>query len=78
MGDDASLDEFFDEAAGEETESGDEYSGGAAAHASVSVDPATTTYEFAPDGVACDSCGTTVDRRWHKGGALVCGECKDW
>lgn len=43
-----------------------------------SVEPATTTYEFAPDGVECASCGRTVERRWQQDSALVCGECKDW
>lgn len=80
MGDDASLDEFLSEGPGDEAESDTEPPGETAAdgRSSDSVEPATTTYEFAPDGAECPSCGRTVDRRWQQDGSLVCGECKDW
>ena len=42
------------------------------------VTPATPTYRFAPDGAACDACGTTVQKRWHDDGAFVCTDCKEW
>jgi len=105
MGDDASLDEFLGDEAGEpaaETDSAEEPTaethpveepsgesesdGDESASESESdgdqleesVEPATTTYEFAPGGVECDSCGASVDRRWHQDGTLVCAACKDW
>ncbi|WEL16423.1 Uncharacterized protein SVXHr_0238 [Halorhabdus sp. SVX81] len=73
MGDDASLDEFL----GDEGESATATES-AGESAEESVEPATTTYEFAPGGVECASCGATVDRRWHQHGELVCVACKDW
>ncbi|WEL20308.1 hypothetical protein [Halorhabdus sp. BNX81] len=94
MGDDASLDEFLGdegesatatESADDEAASGSELPDEAAAQteraeepSEESVEPATTTYEFAPGGVECASCGATVDRRWHQHGELVCVACKDW
>lgn len=42
------------------------------------VAPATSTSKHSPDGVACDGCGTTVDRVWRDGDGLVCPDCKDW
>ncbi|CCQ33420.1 hypothetical protein HLRTI_000381 [Halorhabdus tiamatea SARL4B] len=74
MGDDASLEEFLGDKDGEpatETEPAGE-------SAEESVEPATTTYEFVPDGAECASCGRTVDRRWQQDGSLVCEECTDW
>lgn len=90
MGDDASLDEFLVEGGGDEAASGDEHAdetdadGERSGEVAVDSDPASdsvepaTTYEFAPDGVECASCGRTVDRRWQQDGSLVCGGCKDW
>ena len=42
------------------------------------VEPATPTYRFDPDGTACDGCGETVEKRWHDDGQFVCADCKDW
>ncbi|SDN01052.1 hypothetical protein SAMN04487949_3154 [Halogranum gelatinilyticum] len=42
------------------------------------VDPATPTYRFDPDGAACDECGESVEKRWHDDGQFVCADCKDW
>jgi hypothetical protein len=42
------------------------------------VDPATTTYAWSEDGVACETCGTVVARRWDDDGQLVCPDCKEW
>lgn len=42
------------------------------------VEPATATYDWSPDGAACEECETVVDRRWIDGDAYVCGDCKDW
>lgn len=42
------------------------------------VAPATSTYQWAPDGAACASCGGTARRRWRSDAGLVCGECKEW
>lgn len=42
------------------------------------VAPATPTMRFAPDGAVCESCGETVERRWHDDGAFVCADCKAW
>ena len=48
------------------------------------VDPATPTYRWAPEGAACDSCGSVVTRRWVDDGddsdvpAFVCDDCKEW
>lgn len=46
--------------------------------------PAEITYDWSPDGAACDACGEPVERRWRAGegaddpAAMVCGDCKDW
>lgn len=42
------------------------------------VEPAASTYDWAPDGAPCDACGALVEARWRDGGALVCAECKEW
>lgn len=42
------------------------------------VDPASAVSSVSPEGVACESCGATVVRRWADGGATVCAECKEW
>lgn len=41
-------------------------------------EPAVSTYRWSPDGVACDDCGETVERRWLDGDDYVCAECKEW
>ncbi|TKR25429.1 DUF7573 domain-containing protein [Natronomonas salsuginis] len=43
-----------------------------------SVEPATSTYAWSPDGPVCADCGDAVDRRWRDGDRLVCAECKAW
>lgn len=85
MGEDASLDEFLGGDVDGGSASGPDADGEPSVEpesdldpSAESVEPATTTYEFVPGGVACESCGTTVDRRWHQDGSLVCGACKDW
>ena len=42
------------------------------------VTPATTTHQWAPEGVCCDACGQTVERRWESEDGLVCADCKEW
>lgn len=42
------------------------------------AEPATSTYQWSPDGPACDRCGDAVDQRWRDDDAMVCGKCKDW
>ncbi|WP_255197934.1 DUF7573 domain-containing protein [Halorarius litoreus] len=42
------------------------------------VSPAVSTYAFAPDGAACDSCGAVVQKRWRDDAGLVCPDCKQW
>ena len=42
------------------------------------VEPAESTSTWSADGADCDRCGTTVSRRWHDDGELVCADCADW
>lgn len=42
------------------------------------VDPPATTYRWTPEGVACEACGSVVERQWRDGGEFVCVDCKDW
>ena len=42
------------------------------------VAPATVTYDWSPDGAACERCGETVERRWLDDGEHVCESCKEW
>ncbi|MFB6202180.1 MAG: hypothetical protein ABEI98_09240 [Halorhabdus sp.] len=42
------------------------------------VEPAQTTYTYAPTGGVCAACGAVVDRRWNHEGTLVCADCKVW
>jgi formylmethanofuran dehydrogenase subunit E len=45
----------------------------------LTVEAATPTYDFSPDGATCEACGETVETRWHDpDGGMVCGECKRW
>jgi len=55
---------------GDESESADE--------TAPSVSPATSTYDWSPEGGECADCGASVERRWRDGEALVCGDCKEW
>lgn len=89
--DDASLDEFLDDTAeqagdesGGEGNAEDEdgqntpSSGTSATDGTQRVDPARTTHQWTPAGVACDACGQVVERRWTGDGGLVCADCKVW
>lgn len=42
------------------------------------ADPAAPTYDYSPDGAACDACGESVTRRWRDDGDYVCADCKEW
>jgi hypothetical protein len=42
------------------------------------VEPATVTASWSPDGAACDDCGSVVPYRWEGDGGLVCPDCKEW
>lgn len=42
------------------------------------VEPATVTAAWSPDGVACDDCGSVVVYRWTGEVGLVCPDCKEW
>ena len=49
------------------------------AEPTLTVEEATPTYDFSPDGVACEACGETVETRWHDpDGGMVCADCKRW
>jgi hypothetical protein len=78
--DDASLDEFLDDAdSGDGADAAEDAPGATVESADPAVDPATTTYAWSASAVTCDACGTDTDRRWHDGdGRLVCPDCKDW
>lgn len=70
---DRSLDEFVtgSDGAVDETDGSD-------ADDDAPADPSVPTMRWAPDGAACDACGTTVQRRWHDGDDFVCADCKEW
>jgi hypothetical protein len=59
------------EPGGSETEPDDSVNTG-------SVDPATTTSQWAGDGVTCADCGGSVERVWESEAGLVCATCKEW
>lgn len=42
------------------------------------VGPATSTYDWSPDGDDCAACSATVERRWRDDPGLVCADCKEW
>ena len=42
------------------------------------VEPASVTAAWSPDGVACDDCGSVVQYRWEGEAGLVCPDCKEW
>lgn len=93
MTEDASLDAF---ASGEgDDETGDPETGvsgddstadhaetDSAAEAAESVEPASSTFAWSPEGGECADCGAAVERRWRadgqKDGGLVCADCKEW
>lgn len=45
----------------------------------LTVEEATPTYDFSPDGSTCEACGETVQTRWHDADrGMVCADCKRW
>jgi formylmethanofuran dehydrogenase subunit E len=43
-----------------------------------SVEPATSTYAWSGEAVACAACGEPVERRWRDDAGMVCRACKEW
>lgn len=43
-----------------------------------SAEVAVSTMAWAPDGVACEACGSSVERRWRTDAGFVCHSCVDW
>lgn len=43
-----------------------------------SVEPATVTARWDPDGLTCEACGAVVERQWRDGDSFVCPSCKEW
>ncbi|WP_336136639.1 DUF7573 domain-containing protein [Natronomonas amylolytica] len=76
---DRSLEEFASDS--EDADDAAEAADDATAAAS-EPDPALSTYEWTSGGVACEECGTVVEKRWRNGDgtgeALVCADCKEW
>lgn len=86
---DRSLDEFASDTAtaADERDESDDAADAADADSDDAADapspePALSTYEWTPDGVACEECGTVVEKRWRNGDGsgetLVCADCKEW
>jgi hypothetical protein len=86
---DRSLDEFASDTAtaADERDESDDAAEAADADSDEDADasnpePALSTYEWTPDGVACEECGTVVEKRWRNGDGsgetLVCADCKEW
>lgn len=90
---DASLDEFLDGDASDDT--GDPAGADApdaasptdpdpepttadTADGTVDPDPARPTYGWTPDGDECVDCGAVVERRWWDDDRPVCADCKAW
>jgi len=42
------------------------------------VDPATVSYRWQPDGEVCEQCGASSDKQWLDGDEFVCPDCKSW
>ncbi|WP_281194964.1 hypothetical protein [Halorubrum sp. F4] len=85
MSEDRSLDDFASAGEGEgngeaETDSAEDDSVDVepAETDSADVEPAESTSTWSTDGADCDRCGTTVTRRWHADGDLVCSDCVEW
>jgi hypothetical protein len=79
-----SLDEFVDQDDDESDDAGAvddaetaETVPGAAVDPST-VDPASPTSQYEPDGVSCEECGDRARRLWIDEGRTVCGACKSW
>ena len=43
-----------------------------------SVEPATVTYQWQPEGSVCAQCGATTEKQWLDDGRFVCPDCKHW
>ncbi|WP_436902857.1 DUF7573 domain-containing protein [Halovenus halobia] len=74
---DRSLDDFAADSEETDTEDSDE-TAEAGEPDEQTVDPAVATSTLHSDGIACESCGESVRRRWLDDGAYVCAECKEW
>ena len=75
---DAAVDETEAESASEPAATDDE-SGDSADEPTLTVEAATPTYDFSPDGSTCEACGATVETRWHATEVgMVCADCKGW
>ncbi|SEO93507.1 hypothetical protein SAMN04487948_10868 [Halogranum amylolyticum] len=70
MNEDRSLDDFVESNADETGEDESEKR--------AQTEPATPTYRFSPEGVGCDACDVTVQKRWQDDGRFVCADCKEW
>lgn len=57
---------------------GDDGTAGEGLPDAAAVDPSTPTHRWVPEGAACESCGTVVERLWIDDGAFVCDDCKEW
>jgi len=42
------------------------------------IEPATVTYRWQPDGAVCGECGASTDKQWLDSGEFVCPDCKSW
>ncbi|MFW5950183.1 MAG: DUF7573 domain-containing protein [archaeon] len=80
MGEDATLDAFIGAEDGTDREDSEpaDTRDTACRPEPETVEPATTTFAFAPSGASCERCGDTVEKRWGQDGALVCVDCKEW
>lgn len=76
VSEDASLDSFA--ADDSDSEERDDSDAAELSSEEQAVEPATSTYEWSPDGRECEQCGDTVERRWRDDEALVCQACKEW
>lgn len=66
------------ETAGTDDETDDE-TDDSADEPTLTVEEATPTYDFSPDGSTCEACGETVETRWHADEVgMVCADCKGW
>lgn len=80
MSEDRSLDDFASPEGGEGNGGveSDPAEADSAEVDSTEVEPAESTSTWSTDGADCDRCGTTVTRRWHADGDLVCSDCVEW
>jgi len=89
---DASLDEFLDGDASDDTGASSDASDPAspadpdsgrdptadAADGAADPGPTRPAYAWTPDGAECADCGAIVERRFRDGDRLVCADCKTW